>query len=111
MKDGQSAWASQTLELITAAQNSGVDSDTLRRLVSSIANIDVAIKVSQQTTRLLEEYKAGTLSVTDFLDAILIILQTDKPLMGTKIEVLHKALGVPIIQKAPRPKKVKPAAA
>jgi hypothetical protein len=113
MQDGQSqpAWTEQTRQLVSMARAMNLDADSMRKVIDAFVNIDVAIKISQQTTRLLEEYKAGELDPTDFLDAILTILRTDKPLMGTKSQALHNALGVPMIQKAPRPKKAKAPAA
>lgn len=109
MKDATSlpAWTTQTRELIQAAKAMNIQGDNARKLIDAFVTIDMAIKVAQQVERLLQEAKAGTLGVDDFLDAILSILRTDKPLMGTKVEVLHAHMGVPMIQKAPRPKKAK----
>lgn len=112
MKDATAlpAWSNQTLELIKAAKALNVQGDGARKIIDAFVTIDMAIKITQQVERLLQEAKSGTLDVNDFLDAILNILRTDKPLMGTKVEVLHAHMGVPMIQKAPRPKKAKPAA-
>lgn len=110
MKDGtdQAAnptWSAQTIELVKLAKQAGLSEDQGRKIIDAFVNIDMAIKVTQQVERLLQDYKAGTLNFSEFADAIITILRTDRPLMGTKSEALHNALGIPIIAKQPRPPK------
>lgn len=106
--NSEASWTAQTLELVKMAKAAGVSSDDMRKLIATFVNIDTAIKIAHQTETLLIAYRDGTLDPTDFLDSILAILRTDKPLMGAKSEALHNALGIPMIQKAPRQKKPKP---
>lgn len=99
------ALSKETVELVKIAKSYNLDTADLAKVIASIMSIDVAIKINTEVGNLLQRYKDGSLSARDYITALINILRTDKPIIGAKREALHAALGVPIMQKAPKKKK------
>ncbi len=101
------ALSKETVELVKIAKGFNLEPADLTKAIASIMSIDLAIKINTEVGNLLQRYKNGELTARDYIAALVNILRTDKPIIGAKREALHQALGVPMLQKAPRKKKEK----
>ncbi len=107
MVEEKKTWSSQTLDLVKVARSANLPEADARKAISAFLTIDLAIKTAQQVEHLLEEYRDGKLTVTDFLDAIMAIVSTDRTMVGAQVDALHSHLGVAKLVKATKPKKAK----